>query len=134
MPLSSACDGPSADDSGGLGFGLVHKRRGSQRFGRDWRLSCIGRQRIRPTDIGVDSRDSSSQSRKDSSLGAVARNQVIHVDRALLADPIDPADALLEAHRIPRQLEVDDQTTRALKVEPLGGRIGGKQQTRRGRL
>ena len=50
--------------------------------------------------------------------------QVDGVHRACLADAIDPADALLEANRIPRELEIDDEPACALKVQALRARIG----------
>ncbi len=45
-----------------------------------------------------------------------------------LADAIDAADALLESHRVPRQLEVDDEPALPVEVEPLRGGVGGEQQ------
>ena len=46
---------------------------------------------------------------------------------AFLADPIDASNALLEPHRIPRQLEVDDRTAAFVQIEPLAGGIGGQE-------
>ena len=57
--------------------------------------------------------------------------QIDRVDRPRLADAIDPADALLEANRIPRQLEIDDEPAAALKVQAFGARIGGEQEVGR---
>ena len=47
---------------------------------------------------------------------------------ARLADPIDTANSLLEAHWIPRQLEVDHDPGYVVKIEPLAGGIGGEEQ------
>ena len=41
-------------------------------------------------------------------LAGVSRDEMDGVNRADLADAIDAADSLLEPHRIPRQLEIDD--------------------------
>ena len=85
---------------------------------------------IRTTDIDLDSRHASLKTGKDASLGAVARNEVKYVDRPALTDPVDPADALLQAHGIPWQLEVDDETARALKIQSFRGGIGCEEKAR----
>ena len=46
---------------------------------------------------------------------------------ARLADPIDATDALLEAHRVPRQLEVHHEPAAMLQVEALAGRVRGEE-------
>ena len=63
-----------------------------------------------------------------SRLVAVARNQMEDVHRPALPDSVDPADALLEPHRIPRQLEIDDEPTRPLEIESLAGGVGREQK------
>src|SRR5436309_14236730 len=50
-----------------------------------------------------------------------------HMNRALLADAIDPADPLLQTHRIPRQLEIDDDPAALMEVESLAGGVGREQ-------
>ena len=49
------------------------------------------------------------------------------VHGALLSEPIDAADALLEPQRIPRQLDVDDEPAAVMQVQPFAGRIGRDQ-------
>ena len=49
------------------------------------------------------------------------------VNGAPLADAIDPADPLLQAHRIPGQLQIDHRSTRLVKVEPFARGIGGEE-------
>ena len=53
------------------------------------------------------------------------------VNRAPLSDAIDAADALLEAHRIPWKLEVDDQPAALVQVQPFSGRVGGEENRSR---
>src|SRR5690606_33860760 len=50
-----------------------------------------------------------------------------HVAR--LAVPVEPAVALLEAGRIPRDVEVEEVACRALQVESLSGGVGGEEDT-----
>ena len=72
----------------------------------------------------------------DSQHGALrcaVGKQVDRVHRPRLADAIDPADALLEADRIPRQLEVDDEPAVALEIQPFRAGIGREQESRRRR-
>ena len=49
------------------------------------------------------------------------------VDAPLLAEPIDAADALLEAQRIPWQLQIDDEPAAVMQVQSLTSGIGGDQ-------
>ena len=53
------------------------------------------------------------------------------VNRSSLTDPIDAANALLEAHRVPRQFEVNHEPAMMVKVEPFRRGIGGEQQSAR---
>jgi hypothetical protein len=46
---------------------------------------------------------------------------------ALLSQPIDPPDALFETNRRPWQIQVDDESTSLMKVQPLAGRVRGEQ-------
>src|SRR6185369_13155017 len=55
--------------------------------------------------------------------------QVKHVYGPALTDSIDAADSLLEPHRIPRQLEVDDDTADVVQVQPFAGGVGGEKDT-----
>src|SRR5207247_5668228 len=45
----------------------------------------------------------------------------------LLAEPIDAADALLDAHRVPRQVVVNADV-RELEVDALAARLGGDKE------
>ena len=47
--------------------------------------------------------------------------KITHVDS--LADPVDPAHALLQPNRVPRQVVVDHQVAE-LEVDPLAGGLG----------
>ena len=49
------------------------------------------------------------------------------MDRSPLADTINASNPLLEPHRIPRELEVDDDATPLVQVEPFSGCVGGEQ-------
>ncbi len=53
------------------------------------------------------------------------------MDAPGLPDAIHPPDTLFEPHWIPRQLEVDDQTTGALKIDALCCGVCGDQQLAR---
>ena len=48
---------------------------------------------------------------------------------ALLADAIDPADALFQPRRVPGQLVVHDDPAAPLKVQSFGRGVGGQQQS-----
>src|SRR5262245_34483048 len=49
------------------------------------------------------------------------------VNRALLAETIDAADALFEAQGIPRQLDIDHEAASVMQIEPLAGGISRNQ-------
>ena len=51
--------------------------------------------------------------------------------RSALADPVDPADALLQTHRVPRQFQIDDQPAGVVQVEPFPCGVGGQQYASR---
>src|SRR5580765_7363445 len=52
------------------------------------------------------------------------------VNGPCLAEAVDAPDALFQTDRIPRQLEIDDQTAPALKVQPFGPGVSGQQEIR----
>src|SRR5687767_15172795 len=56
--------------------------------------------------------------------------QVDDMHSARLSDAIDATDALLEAYRIPRQLQIDDKPACPVKVQPFRACIGGDQYVR----
>ena len=85
-------------------------------------------ERICAADVGVRPCDAELKPREQLRLTAAARDQVNDVHRAALADPVDASDALLEPHRIPRQLQVDDESARLLEIESLARGIGREQQ------
>src|SRR6185503_15573910 len=84
------------------------------------------------TEVSLRCCDSCPEAGEDLHLAGVCGNQVERVHRARLTDAVDAADALLEPHRIPRQLEVDDQAASPMQVEPLRSRVGGKKKRRGG--
>src|SRR5881409_1240998 len=53
------------------------------------------------------------------------------MDGSPLADAIDAADSLLEPHRIPRQLEIDDGAAGVMKIEALGRGVRRQKNSRR---
>jgi hypothetical protein len=82
-------------------------------------------ERIRGAEIGARTRESVLEATEDPFLPGRAADQMDCVNGPLLPDPIHPADSLLEPHRIPRQLEIHDDPTRSVEIEPLAGRVGG---------
>jgi hypothetical protein len=42
----------------------------------------------------------------------------------MLPDTIHTSDSLLQPHRIPRQLQIDDDTTGVMKIQPLPSGVG----------
>ena len=63
----------------------------------------------------------------DPRLDALLADQVVDVDRLLLAEPVDPADPLLEHGRVPGELEVDHAVGGALEVEPDAAGVAGEE-------
>jgi hypothetical protein len=63
-------------------------------------------------------------------LACAGGEQVNGVDAFRLPEPLDAADALLEADRRPWQLEIDDQPAPVMEVQPFAGRVGRQQQAR----
>jgi hypothetical protein len=99
--------------------------------------ACCGHAFIAPSQHVFDCTDRAScsfealgEAREDVRLCRSDCQQVDGVHHALLPDPVDAADALFEAHGIPGQFEVDDDTAAFLEVQPLAGRIGREQHTR----
>ena len=64
---------------------------------------------------------------EDIPLRRVAPYQVQCVHAPALTDPIDPPDPLLQPHRVPRQLDVDDEATPSVEVEPFAGGVRRQQ-------
>ena len=64
----------------------------------------------------------------DVGLDRVLVGQVDHADLGvLLADPVDAADPLLDLHRVPGQVVIDQQPAE-LEVQALGGRVGADEE------
>ena len=58
-----------------------------------------------------------------------ARDQVGQQHVVLLADPVQPAEPLLDLHRVPRQIQIDHDVAE-LQVAALAGGLGGQQHRR----
>ena len=56
-----------------------------------------------------------------------ALDQVVNAHRMLLAEPVQPPDALLDFHRVPRQVEVD-QPMAELQVAAFGAAVREQQR------
>ena len=83
--------------------------------------------RVGGGDVFLRTRDSRFQPIEHSRFAGVSRDEMDGVNRADLADAIDAADSLFEPHRIPRQLEIDDEPAAVVQVQPLAGRVGRQQ-------
>ena len=57
--------------------------------------------------------------------------QANRVNASRLPDSVDPADALLEPQRIPRQLEIDDDAAAMMEIQPLAGGVRGNEHVER---
>src|SRR5262245_31469606 len=66
-------------------------------------------ERISGADFSAGDRESRAQPLEDACLSGAGGDEMKRVNGALLADAIDATDALLEPHRIPWQLEIDDE-------------------------
>ena len=66
----------------------------------------------------------------DPRFDALLANQVVHVDRQLLADAVDAADPLFQHGRVPGELEIDHAVGRALKVETDAAGIAGEEHAK----
>jgi hypothetical protein len=87
-------------------------------------------QGIGQADVGLCAADARPQAVHQCCLGPVACDEVERVHDPALAKTVDAAEPLLEARRIPRQLEVDDASTAVMEVQALTACVGGKQQGR----
>ena len=63
----------------------------------------------------------------DPRLDALLADQVVDVDRQLLAEAVDAADPLFEDGRVPGKLEVDHAVGRALEVQADAAGIAGEE-------
>ena len=85
-------------------------------------------ERIRCADIRVCRRDPRAESGEQALFAGAGRDQVKRVHGVALPDAIDAANALLEAHRVPGQLQIDDQSAPLMQVESFRCRIRREQQ------
>ena len=53
-------------------------------------------------------------------------DEIVDAHRVLLAEPVQASDALLDLHRIPGQIEIDEPMTK-LKVAPLSAAAGEQE-------
>src|SRR6516162_5606949 len=90
-------------------------------------VALVAVQWIGYADLCSGGRETSSQAIGNAHLAGVGGDQMNGMNGPALTDAIDAADALLEPHRIPRQLEIDDKAAVLVKVEALGGGIGREQ-------
>ena len=67
----------------------------------------------------------------DPRLDPLLADEVVDVDRLLLAEPVDPADPLLEDGRVPGQLQVDHAVRGVLEVEPDAAGVAGEEDAER---
>ena len=68
---------------------------------------------------------------EDALFDGLRMEQADRVHGTALAESIDPADALLEPQRIPRQLEIDHDAAAMMKIEALTRGVGGDQHINR---
>ena len=78
--------------------------------------------------FGADPLDAPHQSGQHPAFRRPRGIEMDGMNGSCLAEAVHAPDALFEADRIPRQLEVDDQPAVALKVQALGPRVGGEEQ------
>src|SRR5919108_6013427 len=63
---------------------------------------------------------------EDMILQGLAYREIEDKDISVLANPVQPADPLLDPHRIPGEIEID-QGVAELQVSALAARFGGKE-------
>ena len=64
----------------------------------------------------------------DPRLDPLLADEVVDVDRLLLAEAVDPPDPLFEDGRVPGQLEVDHAVRGVLEVQPDAAGVAGEEQ------
>ena len=80
-------------------------------------------------DDQLEHRDLFLQQRQHLLLQRAARDQIEDEDLAVLADAVDAADALLDRHRVPGHVEID-QGIAELDVAPFAARLRAQQDRR----
>ena len=87
-----------------------------------------GDDRFEGADGGLEDFDAVEQPHEDAFVDRDRVDEVDHDNRLLdLSDPVNAADSLLDLHRVPRQVVVDDRRTE-LEVQALAGDPVGKDE------
>src|SRR5207247_11336580 len=74
-----------------------------------------GYQRVRDACLAARPRDLPSKALEQDGLRRAVRDQVKRMHRIRLPDAVDASDSLLQAHRIPRQLQIDNGAAALMK-------------------
>src|SRR6266540_5108305 len=77
----------------------------------------VGPQGIGRADVFIRDGQAIAEPCEDALFAGRSCDQVHRVDGALLADAVHAADALFEAHRVPRQLEIDHEAARVVEIQ-----------------
>src|SRR5436189_3276045 len=80
------------------------------------RQFLVDADRIRCADVGLRRSNALGETSQNARLAGAGRDEMEGVNRAKLSNAIHAADALLEAHRIPWKLDVDDQAAALVQV------------------
>jgi hypothetical protein len=84
--------------------------------------------RVGRADVVARERDARLEPLQHSRFTRIARDEVKRMDRPALADTVDSSDSLFEAHRVPRELEVDHDPAPMVQVQAFASRVGGKKE------
>ena len=74
------------------------------------------------------------QERPDARLNRVRVLKEHHLDDVALPNSIESPHALVEAHGIPREVDVDQTRAVLLKINALARRFGGNEEANRARI
>ena len=112
----------------GVGVGK-HSGEHARRCHPDYEMANVLRIVHRAPESQVDSRQLLVQKIPDSALHRVRIPHRDYIDRVGLAVAAQAPHALMKAHRIPRQIHMNQGATTLLKVDALAGRFGGNEKT-----
>ena len=114
---------PCGGEPAGLRF-----RRGDS-HGPDVWFTWIARRAVehRGRDVAIRAVVPAAEVLEDLALDRTGMEEANPVHRALLAETIDAPDTLLEAKRIPRQLDIDDKAASVMQIQTLARGIGRNQ-------
>ena len=91
-------------------------------------LRHLRENRLQASDDLLEQPDAAAQRPVDRGLDRAFVVEVHDTDsRMALADPVDAADPLLDPHRVPGHVVVD-QRAAELEIQPLGGGVGAQEQ------